>query len=207
MQPDKSYETEEERRARERARRLRAEQVQRRRLALGVVVLGLIVLIVILVIALSGGNDQATTTTTSSDGSDIGLTSANYSAKLNGAESVPPVTTSASADLILEYDATTKQLTFVLEITHQLKNPSTAAIYQGYEGTSGAVVYTLFAGPTIEGNFTGILADGTILDADLTGPLQGQTIADLIALIKDGQAYVSIGNTSHPLDAIRGQID
>ncbi len=31
-------------------------------------------------------------------------------------------------------------------------------------------------------------------------------MGDLIALIKDGEAYVSVGTTDNPVDAIRGQI-
>ncbi len=53
----------------------------------------------------------------------------------------------------------------------------------------------------------GVLAEGLILDEDLIGPLRGGTIADLITLIKSGNAYVSLGNKSHPVDAIRGQIN
>jgi hypothetical protein len=193
--------------ARERDRQLRAEQVQRRRLALGVVVVGVIVLIVVLALALSGGGDNASSTSTESTSPDLTLTDAAFSAELTGADSVPPVKTTAAATLNLTYDAETQTFTYVLEVTHNLSNPSVAAIKQGSPGTSGATVYTLFAGPTQEGVFSGVLADGTILEEDLVGPLLGMTIADLIALIKDGGAYVSIGNTSHPVDAIRGQIE
>jgi len=57
-----------------------------------------------------------------------------------------------------------------------------------------------------EGVFAVRRAEGTIAEQDLTGPLRDKTIADLIALLEDGGAYVSIGNKSHPVDAIRGQI-
>ena len=40
----------------------------------------------------------------------------------------------------------------------------------------------------------------------LTGSLEGGTLGDLIALIKDGKAYVSVGTTQTPVDRIRGQI-
>ncbi len=192
---------------RQRARQLRAEQVQRRRMALFICLLGLIVLIVILAITCSGDGGTSVTTTEPSETTSTSLTSATYSAELTGAESVPPVETAAAATLTLTYDAQTEELSFVLEITSNLTNPSVAAIYQGSSGTSGSPVYMLFVDPSPdEGSSLGELASGTIIEQDLIGPLQGGTITDLIALIQEGGAYVSIGNTSHPVDAIRGQI-
>jgi hypothetical protein len=202
MQPEDSD-------ARERARRRqqRQEQVQRRRLALGVAVLAVVVLVVALAIGLSGGDGSTASSTTSSTAL-LPAESAHYSASLTGSESVPVVKTTAAADFIMEYKPDTKELTWVLEITSKLSSPTTAAIYQGAKGTKGANVYTLFvAGEGQEGSPTGILAEGTIDETKLVGPLKGGTIADLIQLIKDGNAYVSIGNKSHPVDAIRGQID
>ncbi len=195
--------------AKERARRRqkRQEQIQRRRMALGIGVLALIVLIVALAIGLSGGDatpDTSSTTTTS-----LPLESASYSSDLTGDQSVPAVQTQASASFRMEYIPDSKELSWSLEITHVLTNPTLAAIYEGAPGTeNGESVYVLFvAEPGEEGAKTGILAEGVIVEADLVGPLLGGTIADLIQLIKEGNAYVSIGNKSHPIDAIRGQID
>lgn len=179
-------------------------------MALGIVVLALLVLVLILVITCSG-DDGAVVTTTTDDQTATTLVSGIYTAELTGAESVPPVETAAAATLTLTYDAETEKLSYELRITSPLTNPSVAAIYEGAPGSSGTAVYTLFAGPTKEGLYEGILAGGepedVIIDADLVGTLQGQTVADLIALIEEGQAYVSIGNESHPVDAIRGQIN
>ena len=191
---------------RARLRQKRQEQIQRRRLALGVSLLAVIVLVIALAIGLSGGDDTATTTTTAT--SLQPLESGTYSAELTGAESVPAVKTEAAATFVMTYDTETKELTWVLEITHVLTSPTRADIYQGAPGTSGTSVYTLYvAGAGEEGAKTGVLAEGVIDETKLVGPLQGGTLADLIQLIKDGNAYVSIGNKSHPVDAIRGQID
>lgn len=192
---------------RERARQRRAEQIHRRRMALGIGVLALLVLVLVLVLACPGDQESATTTTVSSGGTDTTLVSATYTAELTGDQSVPPVRTAATGLLTLTYDAETEELSYLLEVTHSITNPSVATIYEGTPGTSGTAVYTLFAGPMKEGTFVGTLAEGTIFDTDLVGPLRGGTIADLIALIKEGRAYVSIGNKSHPVDAIRGQIN
>jgi hypothetical protein len=190
---------------RQRARQRRAEQIQRRRMALGICVLALLVLVLILVITCSG-NDGTGATTTTEGPTNVSLPSSRFTASLTGAEASPPVRTAATATLTLNYDSETEELAFQLEVTHGLTNPSTATIYEGTAGSSGTAVYVLFAGPTEEGTFVGVLAEGVVLPADLTGSLRNGTIADLIALINEGNAYVSIGNTSHPVDAIRGQI-
>lgn len=192
---------------RQRARQIRAEQVQRRRMALFICLLALIVLIVVLALTCGGGDNTSATSTSTSQETNTTLLSSAFTAELTGDESVPKVTTTASATLTLDYDAETEVMSYVLTITRALTFPSDATIYAGEPGSSdGAAVYTLFAGPMEEGSFTGRLAEGTIVEQDLTGPLRGKTIADLIALLDEGGAYVSIGNKSHPVDAIRGQI-
>jgi len=192
---------------RERARQRRVDQVHRRRMALGVGLLALLVLVLVLVLACPGEEESATTTTVPEDGTDVTLISASYTAELTGDQSLPPVRTAATGLLTLTYDAETEEFSYVLEVTHSITNPSVATIYEGTAGTSGTAVYTLFAGPMKEGTFVGTLAEGLIFGEDLIGPLRGGTVADLIALIKEGNAYVSIGNQSHPVDAIRGQIN
>jgi len=204
MGPDLDPEALERERARR--RKLRQQQVQRRRAVAGVFVLALIVVIIVIGLTCSGGK-ESTSTTQSTAGTETTLPSAKFTAKLTGGESVPPVKTQAAAVLTLEYDAESKKLTYVLEVTSAITNPSTAAIYQGTPGTSGTTVYILFAGPMKEGSFVGVLAEGEIVESDLIGPLRGGTLGDLINLINNGKAYVSIGNKSHPVDAIRGQIE
>lgn len=192
--------------ARERARRrkLRQQQIQRRRTVLGVCLLALIVLIVVLALTCSGGEETPAVTETTSPST--ALASASFGATLTGSESVPPVETKATASFTLNFDADKNKLTYVLEVTSAITNPSSAAIYQGSPGTSGSAVYLLYTGPMKEGSFIGVLAEGEIQETDLIGPLRGGFIADLIGLLQQGKAYVSIGNKSHPVDAIRGQI-
>ncbi len=190
----------------DRAHQRRAQQIYRRRLVLGAFVLGLIILVVVLVVVFSGGSEEpGTTSTESSETTSTSLIAATYMALLTGDESVPPVNTESTGTLTLTYDPEVPALTFVLEVDGLLDTTS-AAIYEGSAGTNGTAVYTLFAGPTVEGEKHGELASGTIEDADLTGTLAGLAVGDLIALVKEGKAYVSVGNKSHPVDAIRGQI-
>lgn len=203
MQPEMKSDPVEQERARRRQQR--AEQVQRRRVAFGIVALGLIILAVALAVGLSGDDEAVVATTDTTEGV---IQSGTYSALLTGAESVPAVNTVAEGTLDLVYDAEDEKLTFSLKITKKLTNPTVASIYQGTPGDSGDAVYTLFvADDPNAGTYQGTLAEGTVVAMDLIGPLSGGTIKDLLALIEDGEAYVSVGNKSHPVDAIRGQIE
>lgn len=203
MQPEMKNDLVEQERARRRQQR--SEQVQRRRVAFGIVALGLIILAIALAVGLSGDDDPVVAST---DTTDTVIQSGTYSALLTGAESVPAVTTAAEGTLDLTYDAEDEKLTFILKITKKLTNPTVATIYQGTPGSEGDAVYTLYvADDPNQGTYQGTLAEGTIVAMDLVGPLQGKTVTDLLALIEDGEAYVSVGNKSHPVDAIRGQIE
>ena len=189
---------------RESQRRRRKEQIQRRRLVAALCLLGLIVVIIVLVITCSGSTGGGTTTTTGEPTSTT-LGAATYKADLTGADAVPAVQTDATGTFSMSYDPETAGLTYTLEV-EALTSPSVATIYQGAAGESGSAVYTLFAGPAEQGDYSGVLAQGTIDETNLTGSLEGGTLGDLIALVKDGKAYVSVGTTANPIDAIRGQI-
>ena len=183
----------------------RKEQIQRRRLIAGLILLGLIIIIIVLVATCSGGGDKTTTTTKSSDTTSTTLGAATYTADLNGNSSVPAVKSTATGSLTLTYDPQSEELSYTLKVTG-LTSPTSAAIYQGAEGDQGTPVYTLLADPAKAGAFSGTLARGIIDEANLTGPLADKTLADLIGLIVQGNAYVSVGTAAHPVDGIRGQI-
>jgi hypothetical protein len=149
------------------------------------------------------GAGTAGVSTTSLD-PDAALVSASYEAELTDGTQDPG---SPHAVLRLDYDASTRSVLYCLEMTSALPNPSVAAICQGRPGQSGMTVFTVFAGPTISGRFSGILAQGEIAAADLVGPLRGHRVTDLILLVKEGGAYATVGTAAVPIDAIRGQIE
>lgn len=194
---------------RDRARDRRRRQIQRRRL---VALACLLVLIVIIIVLIATCGDPAADTTTTTTGStqtsettSTTLVGATYVATLTGNDAVPPVDTEATGTLLLSYDPDGDTLTFSLGID-SLSDPSVAAIFEGAEGEEGAAIVNLFAGPGEEGSFSGTLAEGILTADDLTGSLEGGTLGDLVALIEEGRAYVSVGNADHPVEAIRGTI-
>jgi hypothetical protein len=195
-----------------RRRRTRAEQVQNRRFVLTVCLLGLMLVVTATVSYSSRAAatpESAPSTSSESTNTTLdpaaALTSGTYTAELKGSSS-GSVYGGPRALLTLEYDAAARTVSYKLQITSALANPSVAAVCQGVSGQSGATVFTLFPGPTVSGNFSGVLAEGSITEGDLVGPLEGGRLTDLILLIKTGEAYVTIGTPSQPVDAMRAQI-
>jgi hypothetical protein len=53
---------------------------------------------------------------------------------------------------------------------------------------------------------TGEEVEGSITSSDLTGPLKGKTIKDIVDLIEDGSIYINLHSVIFPDGEIRGQI-
>ena len=126
-----------------------------------------------------------------------------YRADLSGNNEVPKVKSPATGEFKLVVFA--DGLSFELDVDGII-SPTAANIHKGRKGENGPPLAGLYGGPTRTGSFKGILAEGTISDNSLLGELQGKSIADLIRLIKSGQAYVNILTESYPDGEIRGQI-
>ncbi len=104
-------------------------------------------------------------------------------------------------------------------IVANIHNVFTAHIHLGARGVNGPVVVFLFGPvPPGGGRFDGVLAEGTITAAHLTGPLAGKSLHDLLKEMASGNAYVNVHTNdgkdppnTGPGDMlsgeIRGQID
>jgi hypothetical protein len=107
------------------------------------------------------------------------------------------------------YDEETDSRVEVQELYYRLlvrdiEDVTAAHIHVGQPGEDGDVVALLFSGdPT--GEFNGQLAEGTITEADLTGPLAGD-MDGLVALLESGGLYVNVHTVVNPAGEIRGQI-
>jgi hypothetical protein len=128
-----------------------------------------------------------------------------YVATLMGKKEVPPVVTKAkgSAKFVLTLDGA--GLKYAIKESG-IDNPTAAHIHSGAPGTNAPVVAVLYPATGIESPKENILAKGTITSADLVGPLKGKTIADLLDMIRSGNAYVNVHSKTHPDGVIRGWI-
>jgi hypothetical protein len=143
---------------------------------------------------------KASTTTSAVTG-----TAKTFKATLKGSNEVPAITTSATGTLTLTVDAKGTAVQFTLAVS-KLSGAAVARLHEGAAGATGSTIFTLYAGPTKTGAFTGTLVKGSFTSKGLVGPLKGKTIADLVALIKSGKVYINIGTTKNSSGEIRGQL-
>lgn len=133
----------------------------------------------------------------------------NFTAHLSGDQEVPPRETLATGQAIFKLSKDGTELSYKL-IVANLENLHMAHIHLAPAGSNGGVVTWLYpsAPPMmlIPGVTNGILAQGVITNANLTGALAGQTVADLITHFNNGNAYVNIHTSLYPGGEIRGQI-
>jgi hypothetical protein len=142
----------------------------------------------------------------------------NFVAHAHGEEEVPARPSPGQGEAIFHLNADGTELGYRLMVSN-IENVVASHIHLGAVGVNGQIVVFLF-GPAASGGgrTDGVLAEGTITAADLIGPLLGGTLADLIAAIQAGNAYVNVhtndgvdGTNTGPGDfpggEIRGQVD
>jgi hypothetical protein len=141
----------------------------------------------------------------------------NFVTHLSGAEEVPPRDTNAQGQAIFRLSPDGTTLTFKL-IVANIENVVASHIHLAQAGANGSVVAFLYGtAPTGGGRVDGLIAQGTITAASLTGPLAGQSLEVLITAMQTGGAYVNVhtndgvaptntGPGDFPGGEIRGQI-
>jgi hypothetical protein len=127
-----------------------------------------------------------------------------YTATLNGAGAVPPVTTDASGYFVARLDPTGTAISWQL-ILYDVEGVMEARLHEGAPGGLGDPLWTLFdaeGAPVDLG--AGQLWSGIITAADLTDP--DLTLNDLIALLAGGDVYVNVTTFDYAAGEIRGQV-
>lgn len=137
--------------------------------------------------------------------------SGNYRAHLSNDEEVftVPVVSDAQGQALFQLSEDGAALDYKL-IVSNIQNTRMAHIHQGAPGVNGPIIVWLYpdAPPfqLIPGRHDGILAEGAITASSLVGPMAGQTLADLVALIEAGNAYVNVHTDQYPGGEVRGQV-
>jgi len=132
-----------------------------------------------------------------------------FDARLIGASEVPPVQTNASgfADLDVEMEDGQQRVVDYHIYVNDIERITQAHIHQGNSSENGPIIVPLFnASATPTGPVTGQLAEGHITAANFEGPLQGKQLDDLIALMQNETAYVSVHTGQNPQGEIRGTV-
>lgn len=147
-------------------------------------------------LAVAGAAPPSATATTQSNGA--------LGAHLSGNEEVPPVDTQATG-MSLFVPLGEDAVLFVL-VTRHLVDMTASHVHLGEVGVNGPPVAFLFdaGGEPVTKN--GLLSMGVLTADDLIGPLEGATIADLLAAMDAGDTYVNVHTLEHPGGEIRGQV-
>jgi hypothetical protein len=128
-----------------------------------------------------------------------------FTAQLSGAEEVPPVETNARGNTVFTLSPDGNSLNYIL-IVSNIDRVTQAHIHLAPSGQNGPVVAFLFGLSEPTGRVNGILEKGTITANDLVGQLEGQSLSDLIELMRAGNSYVNVHTVDYPAGEIRGQI-
>ena len=141
-----------------------------------------------------------------------------YSASLSGSAEVPNVNTQATGDAVFKSNAQAAaaggaaaaassgdKLSYTVDV-NDIDQVTGSHIHMGKSGDNGPIIVTLFDPQTPTGKVNGELTSGTITAHDLSGPMKGKQLSDLLDLFEQGEAYVNVHTQNHPKGEIRGQI-
>ncbi len=142
--------------------------------------------------------------------------SRNFVATLSGGQEVPARDTNAHGNAIFHLSADESKLQFKL-IVANIDNPFASHIHCGPAGVNAPVGVTLFTGTPSSGRADGILAQGTKTAPDAGNACGWTTLADVVAAMRSGNAYVNVhtndgidppntGPGDFPGGEIRGQV-
>lgn len=126
-----------------------------------------------------------------------------FTAKLSGGEEVPPTNSTATGAAELKLNSNATQLSYRVNVT-SIDKVTAAHLHLAPKGVNGPVVATLYSAVP-GGEVNGILAEGTIDASDLSGPLAGKTIGELVDEMGAGNVYVNVHSSDYPGGEIRGQ--
>ena len=151
------------------------------------------------------------------------VASEEFTATLSGANQVPPVTTTASGSALFAVSLDTF-LTFRVEVA-ALDTPTVAYLQEGAAGDTGAIILTLYPGPTRNTvGYTGpLVGTGTTVvttrggeqrvPSQLTqlpasyGATPRARFDALVARMRAGTVYVNVRSRRNPSGELRGQVN
>ena len=121
----------------------------------------------------------------------------NWSSHASGSLELPVRATDAQAQAIFHLSKDGTALEYKV-IASNIENAFMSHIHVGGPDVNGPIGVWLYPsttpspGPLGSGRHDGVLAEGTITAANLVGPLAGQSMSALVALLDGGNAYVNV---------------
>jgi hypothetical protein len=132
-----------------------------------------------------------------------------WNAHATGDNEVPANASRAQAQANLKLSDDGLSLSYKLNVAN-IENVTQAHIHMAPAGTNGGIVAWLYpSAPPLQlipGRSSGTLGEGTIIAANLVGPLAGQPLSALVSAINAGNAYVNVHTSQFPPGEVRGQV-
>jgi hypothetical protein len=122
---------------------------------------------------------------------------------MTGQHEVPPVDTQAVGEAILTQDLPQNQTMHYYVNVTGIQGITQGHIHSGAEGENGPIVVTLF---NFDSPQNEVLQYSNFTASNLEGPMQGKTMQDLIAAMKNGSTYINVHTEQNPNGEIRGQL-
>lgn len=122
---------------------------------------------------------------------------------MTGQEEVPPVDTQAVGEAILTQDLPQNQTMHYYVNVTGIQGVTQGHIHSGVEGENGPIVVTLF---NFDSPQNEVLQYSNFTASNLEGPMEGKTMQDLIAAMKNGSTYINVHTEQNPNGEIRGQL-
>ncbi|HWP62680.1 MAG TPA: CHRD domain-containing protein [Candidatus Binatia bacterium] len=121
-----------------------------------------------------------------------------FESSLDGAQEVPPVSTTATGSGLLVISSDESRLTYRVTYTGLSGPVGAAHIHLGDPGVAGGILFPLVAGPSP--------MVGTLTSADLQPTGSVTDYAGALAAIRAGGTYFNLHTAANPAGEIRGQI-
>ncbi|HKR74015.1 MAG TPA: CHRD domain-containing protein [Candidatus Nitrosocosmicus sp.] len=122
---------------------------------------------------------------------------------MTGQQEVPPVDTQAVGEAILTQDLPQNQTMHYYVNVTGIQGVTQGHIHSGAEGENGPIVVTLFSFDSPQNE---VLQDSNFTASNLEGPMEGKTMQDIIAAMKNGSTYINVHTEQNPNGEIRGQL-
>jgi hypothetical protein len=126
---------------------------------------------------------------------------------MSGDEIVPPVETDVIGRMSISVPQSEDKIDYKINITGT-SNITSAYLHVGKSGENGEAVADLLndSKKNKMKSQPGIVIRGEIVDSELIGPLENNTLKDLIFAMSDGGTYVNVNTPNHINGEIRGQV-
>ena len=133
-----------------------------------------------------------------------------FTANLSGDNEVPARDTDATGVILAHVSKDGTSIHFKLIVANVQTNITGAHFHMGPAGTNAGVVVNLLNisdfPPQTTAPVNGILAEGTITAANLSGALKDKPLSDLISAMQSGNIYTNVHTTTYTGGEIRGQL-